>query len=164
MGSIRRRWIDDESESRLQEVSGDAIASSDQLRLAPSMRSRKGIAWNKRPMTESENFQIDISLKITGQGRIGADGMAIWYTAQMGALGPVFGANDFWTGMGIFLDSFDNDGQKNNPMIALMLNDGTRSYDHHTDGSQQILSSCQRDFRNKPHPIRLRIEYSEKTF
>ncbi|KAK6031040.1 Legume-like lectin family protein [Ostertagia ostertagi] len=41
-----------------------------------------------------------------------------WYTAQMGALGPVFGANDFWTGMG-----------------------------------------CHRDFRNKPHPIRLRIEY-----
>ncbi|VDL79442.1 unnamed protein product [Nippostrongylus brasiliensis] len=140
-------------------VSGDAIASGDQLRLAPSMRSRKGIAWNKRPMSESENFQIDVSLKITGQGRIGADGLAIWYTAQMGAIGPVFGANDFWTGMGLFLDSFDNDGQKNNPMIALMVNDGTRSYDHHTDGSQQILSSCQRDFRNKPHPVRLRIEY-----
>ncbi|KAJ1373744.1 hypothetical protein KIN20_036240 [Parelaphostrongylus tenuis] len=140
-------------------VSGDAIASQDQLRLAPSMRSRKGIAWNKRPFTESDNFQIDVSLKVTGQGRIGADGMAIWYTAQMGSLGPVFGANDFWNGMGIFLDSFDNDGQKNNPMIAVMLNDGTRSYNHATDGSQQVLSSCQRDFRNKPYPVRLRIEF-----
>ncbi|KAK6728490.1 hypothetical protein RB195_005868 [Necator americanus] len=140
-------------------VSGDAIASGEQLRLAPSMRSRKGIVWNKRPMQESENFQIDVSLKVTGQGRVGADGMAIWYTAQMGSIGPVFGANDFWTGMGIFLDSFDNDGQKNNPIIALMINDGTRSYDHQTDGSQQILSSCQRDFRNKPYPVRLRIEY-----
>ncbi|KHJ86505.1 Legume-like lectin family protein [Oesophagostomum dentatum] len=38
-------------------VSGDAIASGEQLRLAPSMRSRKGIVWNKRPMQESENFQ-----------------------------------------------------------------------------------------------------------
>lgn len=45
---------------------------------------------------------MDISLKITGQGRIGADGLGIWYTAQMGSLGPVFGANDFWTGMGEF--------------------------------------------------------------
>ncbi|KAK6031042.1 Legume-like lectin family protein, partial [Ostertagia ostertagi] len=86
-------------------VSGDAIASSDQLRIAPSMRSRKGIAWNKRPMVESENFQIDVSLKITGQGRIGAEwngnlSALFRYTAQMGALGPVFGANDFWTGMG----------------------------------------------------------------
>ncbi|CAI5439022.1 unnamed protein product [Caenorhabditis angaria] len=140
-------------------VSGDAIASGEQLRLAPSMRSRKGIAWNKRSFVESENFQIDVSLKIGGQGRVGADGLGIWYTSQLGALGPVFGANDFWTGMGLFLDSFDNDGLKNNPQVSLMLNDGTRSYDHHTDGSQQIVSSCQRDFRNKPYPVRVRIEY-----
>ncbi|EGT54446.1 hypothetical protein CAEBREN_22656 [Caenorhabditis brenneri] len=140
-------------------VSGDAIASGEQLRLAPSMRSRKGIAWNKRAFVESENFQVDIALKIGGQGRVGADGLGIWYTSQLGALGPVFGANDFWTGMGLFMDSFDNDGQKNNPQVSLMLNDGTRSYDHHTDGSQQILSSCQRDFRNKPYPVRVRIEY-----
>ncbi|GMR53563.1 hypothetical protein PMAYCL1PPCAC_23758, partial [Pristionchus mayeri] len=141
-------------------ISGDAIASGEQLRLAPSMRSRKGIAWNKRPMTESENFELEVSLKITGQGRIGADGLAIWFTSQPGTIGPVFGANDYWTGMGLFLDSFDNDGQKNNPIVALMMNDGTRSYDHHTDGSQQILSSCQKDFRNKPFPSRVKIEYS----
>ncbi|GMT28482.1 hypothetical protein PFISCL1PPCAC_19779, partial [Pristionchus fissidentatus] len=141
-------------------VAGDAIASGEQLRLAPSMRSRKGIAWNKRPMTESENFEMEVSLKVTGQGRIGADGMAIWFTSQPGTIGPVFGANDYWTGMGLFLDSFDNDGQKNNPVVALMLNDGTRSYDHHTDGSQQLLSSCQKDFRNKPFPSRVKIEYA----
>ena len=46
------------------------------------------------------------------------------YTAQQGTIGPVFGANDFWTGMGIMLDSFDNDGGKNNPSISLMINDG----------------------------------------
>ncbi|CAJ0562863.1 unnamed protein product, partial [Mesorhabditis spiculigera] len=140
-------------------VTGDAIASGEQLRLAPSMRSRKGIAWNKRQFVESEHFEIDVSLKVSGQGRIGADGLGLWYTAGQGTLGPVFGANDFWTGMGLFFDSFDNDGQKNNPMISLMINDGTRNYDHHTDGSQQILASCQRDFRNKPFPVRVRIEY-----
>ncbi|EPB75189.1 hypothetical protein ANCCEY_05703 [Ancylostoma ceylanicum] len=45
-------------EERSFKVSGDAIASGEQLRLAPSMRSRKGIVWNKRPMQESENFQV----------------------------------------------------------------------------------------------------------
>lgn len=93
-------------------------------------------------------------------------------------MGPVFGANDFWTGMGVFLDSFDNDGQKNNPFVSVMINDGTRSYDHQTDGTQQILSGtntyravtmhmifpyyipgCQKDFRNKPYPVRVKIEY-----
>lgn len=140
-------------------VTGDAIASGEQVRLAPSMRSRKGIAWNKRPMVESENFEVEIAFRITGQGRIGADGLALWYTAQQGTLGPVFGANDFWTGMGLFFDSFDNDGQKNNPFIALMVNDGTRQYDHQTDGSQQMLSGCQKDFRNKPFPVRVKVEY-----
>jgi mannose-binding lectin 1 len=40
-----------------------------------------------------------------------------------------------------------------------MVNDGTKSYDHHLDGSGQIQGSCIRDFRNKPLPIRLKIEY-----
>lgn len=29
----------------------------------------------------------------------------------MGHEGPVFGSNDNWNGLGIFLDSFDNDAQ-----------------------------------------------------
>ena len=40
-----------------------------------------------------------------------------------------------------------------------MINDGTKSYDHHNDGSSQVQGSCVRDFRNKPFPIRLKIEY-----
>ena len=53
-----------------------------------------------------------------------------WFTATRGSLGPVFGSNDYWTGLGIFFDSFDNDAQRNNPYIMMMINDGTRSYDH----------------------------------
>ena len=40
-----------------------------------------------------------------------------------------------------------------------MYNDGTKSYDHQHDGSSQIQGSCIRDFRNKPLPVRLKIEY-----
>ena len=40
-----------------------------------------------------------------------------------------------------------------------MVNDGTKSYDHQHDGSGQVQGSCIRDFRNKPLPIRLKIEY-----
>ena len=38
-------------------------------------------------------------------------------------------------------------------------NDGTRLYDHASDGAAQLLSSCQRDFRNRPYPVNLRITY-----
>lgn len=40
-----------------------------------------------------------------------------------------------------------------------MANDGTKTYDHQSDGSGQIQGSCIRDFRNKPLPIQLKIEY-----
>lgn len=138
-------------------VTGDAIASNEQLRLAPSIRSRKGIAWNKRPFA-ADNFEVDFAFKVTGQ-RLGADGLAMWYTSQQGTLGPVYGANDYWNGMLLAFDSFDNDGLRNNPYISVMINDGTRSYSHQTDGSNQVLAGCQRDFRNKPYPVRARVQY-----
>ena len=55
---------------------------------------------------------------------------AIWFTEERGQEGPVFGSNDNWKGLGLFFDSFDNDGQRNNPYILAMVNDGTQSYDH----------------------------------
>ena len=67
-----------------------------------------------------------MKLRVTGRGRVGADGMvreiesplntitvlfdqAIWFTEKPGVEGSVFGSNDQWNGLGIFLDSFDND-------------------------------------------------------
>ena len=43
-----------------------------------------------------------------------------------------------------------------------MINDGTKTYDHQNDGSAQLQGSCIRDFRNKPFPIRLKIEYVDQ--
>ena len=59
-------------------------------------------------------------------------GQAVWYTQQRAEEGPVFGSMDNWNGLGVFFDSFDNDGLHNNPYISVMLNDGTKSYDHDT--------------------------------
>lgn len=70
--------------------------------------------------------------RISGRGRVGADGLAIWYTEDRMVEGPVFGNQDNWKGLGLFFDSFDNDGQHNNPIIIAMTNDGTKSYDHNT--------------------------------
>ena len=96
---------------------------------------------------------------MTGRGRIGADGLAFWFTSTKGFEGPVFGSSDKWNGLGIFFDSFDNDNKHNNPYIMSMLNDGNKVYDHQHDGSTQQLAGCLRDFRNKPFPVKARIEY-----
>ena len=137
---------------------GHAIASEDQIRITPSLRSRSGTVWNKNPINFN-SWEIELWLRISGKSRVGADGMAIWYTEQPGTSGRVFGASDGWNGLMIVLDSFDNNSKNDNPMIAVIKNDGTQAYDHQNDGMHQILGSCRRDYRNKVYPIKIKIIY-----
>ncbi|XP_076081528.1 protein ERGIC-53-like isoform X1 [Mytilus galloprovincialis] len=140
------------------EYGGDAIASADNIRITPSLRSKKGWAWTKNPIT-FDQWSVECVFKVTGRGRIGADGLAVWYTTQKSQEGTVYGSTDMWNGLGVFMDSFDNDGQHNNPYVMAMVNDGTKQYDHQSDGSQQQIGGCMRDFRNKPYPVRVKVEY-----
>merc|ERR1712212_1141698 len=140
------------------EYSGNAIASEESVRITPSLRSQKGMIWARSP-TNFDSWEAELQFRVTGRGRIGADGLAFWYTATKGFEGPVFGSSDKWNGLGIFFDSFDNDNKHNNPYIMGMVNDGTKAYDHQKDGSTQQLAGCLRDFRNKPFPVRAKIEF-----
>uniref|UniRef100_V5GWJ2 Protein ERGIC-53 n=1 Tax=Anoplophora glabripennis TaxID=217634 RepID=V5GWJ2_ANOGL len=145
------------------EYGGNAIASSENVRIAPSLRSQKGAIWTKQPIN-FEWWDVDIAFRITGRGRIGADGLAFWYTQSKGAYdGDVFGSSDKWVGLGLFFDSFDNDNKHNNPYIMAVVNDGTKQFDHQNDGTTQQLAGCLRDFRNKPFPTRAKIEYYQNT-
>ncbi|CAJ0931820.1 unnamed protein product [Ranitomeya imitator] len=89
---------------------GNAIPSADQIRIAPSLKSQKGSVWTKSA-SSFENWEVEVTFRVTGRGRIGADGLAIWYTAAQGLAGNVYGSADTWNGVGIFFDSFDNDGK-----------------------------------------------------
>jgi len=140
------------------EYSGNAIASEESVRITPSLRSQKGMIWSKE-QTSFDWWEVELTFRVTGRGRIGADGLAFWYTAAKGLEGPVYGSSDQWIGLGIFFDSFDNDNKHNNPYIMAMTNDGSKNYDHQNDGSTQQLAGCLRDFRNKPFPVKAKIEY-----
>eukprot|EP00795_Rhopilema_esculentum_P003768 gene3768-15050_t len=137
---------------------GSAIAGDEQVRITPSLKDQKGSVWAKSKNT-NEFWEIEVFFKVTGRGRVGGDGLAVWYTEETGSSGPVFGASDNWKGMGLFFDSYDNDGENNNPYVMVMLNDGTKSYDHFKDGSSQQLGGCMRDFRNRPNPVRAKVRY-----
>ncbi|XP_001943100.1 protein ERGIC-53 [Acyrthosiphon pisum] len=145
------------------EYGGNAIASADNVRIAPSLKSQKGAIWTKS-QTKFDWWTVEINFRVSGRGRIGADGLAFWYTSSKGDYsGPVFGSSDKWTGLGVFFDSFDNDGKHNNPYIMGVVNDGSQVFDHANDGSTQQLSGCLRDFRNKPFATRAKIEYYMNT-
>jgi len=144
------------------EYSGNAIASEESVRITPSLRSQKGMIWS-RLVTSFDWWEVELQFRVTGRGRIGADGLAFWFTATKGFEGPVFGSSDKWQGLGVFFDSFDNDNKHNNPYIMSMVNDGSKAYDHQKDGTTQQLAGCLRDFRNKPFPVRAKIEFFKNT-
>ncbi|XP_032395687.1 protein ERGIC-53 [Etheostoma spectabile] len=141
---------------------GNAIPSADQVRITTSLRSQKGSVWTKNKVS-FDNWEAEVTFRVSGRGRMGADGLALWFTTVQGLDGPVYGAADQWNGVGIFFDSFDNDGKKNNPAIVVVGNNGNLVYDHQNDGTTQALGTCLRDFRNKPYPVRAKITYYKKT-
>lgn len=52
----------------------DCIASADSVRVAPSLKSQKGAIWTKK-QTEFDWWDVEVSFRISGRGRIGADGL-----------------------------------------------------------------------------------------
>ena len=54
--------------------SSGAIASDDQVRVTPSIRSQKGWIWSKNTMT-ADHWLLEVKIRVNGRGRVGADGM-----------------------------------------------------------------------------------------
>ena len=75
----------------------------------------------------TDHWEAVITFRLGGGARVGGkilirlskiqqilgDGMAIWFTEQFPELGEVFGMSNYWKGLGLFIDSFDNDGKVN---------------------------------------------------
>lgn len=63
--------------------------------------------WKSNPIFYLDNARKHsnvLSCFLIGQ-------QAVWFTSEQGLDGPVYGAADQWNGIGVFFDSFDNDGK-----------------------------------------------------
>ncbi len=79
--------------------------------------------------------------------------------------GDVFGGPNNWKGLGIFVDTYDNDGQKDNPVITVWNNDGTKTYTMIDDGKSGALTSCNpQNWKRNPYVnAKLKVVYSGKS-
>uniref|UniRef100_A0A2I3T1S3 Lectin, mannose binding 1 like n=1 Tax=Pan troglodytes TaxID=9598 RepID=A0A2I3T1S3_PANTR len=136
---------------------GDAILGLEEVRLTPSMRNRSGAVWSRASVPFSA-WEVEVQMRVTGLGRRGAQGMALWYTRGRGHVGSVLGGLASWDGIGIFFDSLAEDTQ-DSPAIRVLASDGHIPSEQPGDGASQVLGSCHWDFRNRPHPFRARITY-----
>jgi mannose-binding lectin 1 len=143
---------------------GDTVIMDDFIRLTPTEKGRKGWLWNSFPNSYSDWLvltELRVSPNPDSPARLGADGMAVWFTKERSQPGPIFGNKDQFTGLGVILDTFDNDNKRDNPRIQIVYNDGSRSYDKNQDGRNIELASCQVNFRGQV-PIKLKVAYFNK--
>nr|KAF6485206.1 lectin, mannose binding 1 like [Rousettus aegyptiacus] len=136
---------------------GDAIVGLEEVRLAPSMRNRSGAMWSRARVLFS-GWEVELQMRVTGPGRRGAQGMAVWYTQDRGQIGSVLGGLTSRDGIGILFDS-SAQNTENSPAIRVLASNGHTPYELLRDDASQVLGSCYRDFRNRPYPFRVQITY-----
>uniref|UniRef100_A0A3Q1J5M2 L-type lectin-like domain-containing protein n=1 Tax=Anabas testudineus TaxID=64144 RepID=A0A3Q1J5M2_ANATE len=145
------------------ELMGDAMVTTEQVRLTPDMQSRQGAVWSRIPC-HLKDWEMQVHFKIHGQGKknLNGDGMAIWYTKERVQKGPVFGNMDNFTGLGVFVDTYPNEEkyiERIFPFVLAMVGNGSISYDHERDGRTTELGGCNAMVRNLKHDTFLFIRY-----
>jgi hypothetical protein len=149
------------------EVGGDAVVTSDYLRLTPNLPSRFGWAWNTVP-NEHKWFEAVLTFNIRSKSSPGADGMALWYVEKphKGRQGSVMGMPPNFYGLGVLLDSYDNDNMRDNPAVAVLgaLNNNPQtSWDPESDFARTAMMRCQYDYRRSSSgPNEMIILYHER--
>ncbi len=156
--SFKPPFLQDSSSIPYWDFGGSTVVHDDKIQLTPEANDRMGFVWNGVPV-DMEEWEVTVRFKIHGRSHIGADGMAFWYTRDRMQMGRVFGSKDQFVGLGVFFDTYDNNGFGDHPYILAMLNDGTKTYDHDNDGLAHQLDGCKAALRNTRGVVTARIKY-----
>ncbi|CAM4685262.1 unnamed protein product [Lepidochelys olivacea] len=154
------------SSSSLWDLMGNAMVTTQYVRLTPDMQSKQGAVWNRVPCY-LRDWEMQVHFKIHGQGKknLNGDGFAIWYTKDRMQPGPVFGSKDHFLGLGVFVDTYPNEEKQQEhvfPYISAMVNNGSLTYDHDRDGRPTELGGCTATVRNLNHDTFLVVRYVKR--
>ncbi len=99
------------------------------------MQSQRAWLQSKTPATAlGEEWTIDVQLRIGGGGiSLFGDGAALWLTKEPFQEGEVFARNPVWTGLGLFLDTYDNAPGKHvhkHPYVSAFMSGGDHKFSY----------------------------------
>ncbi|XP_029572410.1 lectin, mannose-binding 2-like b isoform X1 [Salmo trutta] len=161
------------SSSSYWDLMGNAMITTEHVRLTPDLQSRQGAVWSRVPCF-LRDWELQVHFKIHGHGKknLNGDGMALWYTKERMQIGPVFGNMNLFTGLGVFVDTYPNENKNHEkkynpstqrvfPYVSGMVGNGTLAYEHDRDGQSTELGGCTALVRNIPHDTFLLIRYTK---
>lgn len=112
---------------------------------------------------KSRNWEVHLEFRVFGRGKdLFGDGLTFWYTRDTLRTGPVFGNEEFFSGLAVFLDTYANQNGPHghqHPYVSAMVNNGSQKYDHDRDGTHTELAGCEAKFRGVDHPTYILIRY-----
>ncbi|KNC96134.1 uncharacterized protein SPPG_08521 [Spizellomyces punctatus DAOM BR117] len=156
-------FLYDDVEIPFFEHHGSTLLSHEYVRLTPSVPDSKGTIWSQKPNPHSE-WQVLFSFSVTGRGYIGGEGFAFWYTSRPMQIGPMYGSEDKWEGLGIVFDTADQLENRYTPFIYGVMNHGKQEMAHRKDYLATSLGgACFRDYRNDPAHTWARVTYANRT-
>ncbi|ETO05846.1 hypothetical protein RFI_31550 [Reticulomyxa filosa] len=151
------------------EMYGHTVLTSEFVQLTPGVSGVKGMLYNTYPLRHND-WQITMDIDVRGEGSLGGDGLAVWilknndklnlhkhfhfqsniyifiYIQQSWDgkqwLGEIYGIREDFDGFGVIFDTYDNDNQRDNPLVFALSNNGSvRSppWDHANDFKKSLL-------------------------
>ncbi len=165
--SLETPYTNDQLINKWFDFGGDTMAvNGKHLRLTADRAAQSGFIYSRLPFTAS-SFVIDLEFKISGKPTsLYGDGMALWLTENRQKRGHVFGLEDNFKGLGIFVDTYRNGKAGTTfPYIMAMLGDGQTKYDKWQDGKTNELGGCSaRGLYNSHENAHLKITYIKDGF
>ncbi|BFZ60400.1 Protein ERGIC-53-like [Saitoella coloradoensis] len=135
---------------------GSVSLQTDRLQLTPAKPNQVGAIWNK-VNNGHRYWSAEATFRVSGEERGGNNGMAIWYTADRGESGPIFGSKDKWDGLALTFST----GKGGLGFVRGHLNDRSIEYSRLEDPSRQAFGSCAMKYRNTGDMVRVRIVQSD---
>ena len=153
---------------------GDAAYSSSLVRLVPDRQSKRGGFWSTVP-TDYSDWEVEFGMHIHGVSSVGADGLAFWYVRDP-SIGGLFGNDELFTGLGVIVDTYDNENSGIHPYMFAINNDGQHGFDFqdhdhlrdHVPAGQDAatifgeLNGCTARVRNTRDPVTVVVRYLDK--
>jgi len=134
------------------DIGGDAVATTEMIRLTPNRPSRFGWIWNTQK-NDNPWWEVRMQFHVRSKRNPGADGLAFWYASEpyVGSTpGPLFGMPADFKGIGVIFDSYDNDLMRDNPATLFVNNVKGERNQWNTDNDliEQATFRCMFEHRN----------------
>ena len=151
------------------QMTGDAHTDYDSVRLTESKPHQRGAIWSKQPnRRNNKEWMAELTFRVGGSPNKDhfGDGFGFWLTHQRNIVGHAMGGPDQWHGLGVFFDTYKNDGfkGKKHPYVYAYINDGTKRWED-IKGADVSNQACHVPFRNKETSVeKLAVTTARMTF